>query len=704
MDSLRLAFEMDFDAFSFVSPLQLVVLSVFVLLGGLWVLKIQSGSGDRRSDEELVEGAISEPYIELKDSGDIISVPVHPCLDNKPAPSFTPPATLIGVPSSHIDNKQSVLGSCPPAPHSIPVHNPYPNVSSRRLIPPQRPSKAPTILVGVPAVHIHNNQFIVGNSQSRSTRSYTELKSLGDGSFGTCGAGAKPEWAGKRLVAVKRMRKKWEGGWDECKKLKELEALRAIPFHPNIIPLYDFFLQLDTKELYFVFEPMEGNLYHLVKARKGRPFAGGLTSSIFHQMVSGLAHIHSSGYFHRDMKPENVLVTTTGLHDYTSVSPGAPPNAPPEKDVVVIIKLADFGIAREIHSVGPFTEYVSTRWYRAPEVLLMSNNYSSPVDMWALGAIMAELINLRPLFPGMDTMDQLARICDIQGDPSDVYGFDSHNNPVGGGPWPRGIQMAASNGFAFRKTQPKNIYLLFPIEPHFPAVPVSLVHCIRDLLKYDPAARLTSRQCLDHPYLRETLPRNNIPLPPGLRVAASAPSPLRSAVSSAPFSNSSRPHDVDPIPNGRRMYLQPAASTYSSSPSSEASEYAHDVRMYHQPSQATSGFIQEELRSYALAFSVSPDSKPSDGYPMVVHGSPMVPELPDRPHITDPMHDVSREPSSVRQVARHVDAKKNKEAERIQREAEKQRRALAVKMQREQARAVMQKRAQMTQDAVRQFE
>ncbi|KAJ7808627.1 kinase-like domain-containing protein [Mycena leptocephala] len=373
----------------------------------------------------------------------------------------------------------------------------------------------PTILVGVPGIHIFNNQLIVGSSQSRSTRSYTELKTLGDGSFGTvylcdwhgtlppntplspmqCGPGAKPEWAGKRLVAVKRMRKKWAGGWDECKKLKELESLRAIPFHPNIIPLYDVFLQPDAEELYIVFEAMEGNLHHLIKARKGRPFAGGLTSSIFRQMVSGLDHIHSSGYFHRDMKPENILITTTGLHNYTSVSPTAPPNAPPEMDVVAIVKLADFGLARELRSLPPYTEYVSARWYRAPEVVLMSNNYSSPVDMWALGTIVAELINLSPLFPGIDTMDQLSRICDILGDPSDVYGVDAHNNPVGGGPWPRGVQLADSNGFAFRK---------------FPAVPVSLVHCIRDLLKYEPGARLTSRQCLDHPYLRETTPLNGI--------------------------------------------------------------------------------------------------------------------------------------------------------------------------------------------------
>jgi meiosis induction protein kinase IME2/SME1 len=176
--------------------------------------------------------------------------------------------------------------------------------------------------------------------------------------------------------------------------------------------LYDFFLQPDTKELYFVFEPMEGNLYHLIKSRQGRPFAGGLTFSIFHQMVCGLDHIYSSSYFHRDMKPENILITTTGLHNYISISPNTPPNAPPERDVVAIIKLADFGLAREIRSLPPYTEYVSVRWYRAPEVLLLSN-YSSPVDMWALGTIMAELINLRPLFPGTDTMDQLAQICDI---------------------------------------------------------------------------------------------------------------------------------------------------------------------------------------------------------------------------------------------------------------------------------------------------
>ncbi|KAG6909649.1 hypothetical protein DXG01_016229 [Tephrocybe rancida] len=329
------------------------------------------------------------------------------------------------------------------------------------------------------------------------------------------GAGARPEWAGKRLVAVKRMKRRWEGGWEECRRLKELEALRAIPLHPNIIPLYDSFLVPSSKELYFVFECMEGNLYHLIKARKGRPLAGGLVTSIFRQLVSALDHIHSSGYFHRDMKPEDILVTTTGLFEYLSVSPTAQPGTM-ERDIVAIIKLADFGLARQTASNSPYTEYVATRWYRAPEVLLLGRQYSNPVDMWALGAVLAELVNLHPLFPGFDQIDQVAKICEILGDPSDEY-------ELGGGPWPEGIEMAQAVGFRFPKVYyPPSVRLVLILGQMVPRgihtvlednVPPSLVHCIRDLLRYDPDKRLTSRQCLEHGYLRETVPLNNITIP-----------------------------------------------------------------------------------------------------------------------------------------------------------------------------------------------
>ncbi|KAI0062669.1 Pkinase-domain-containing protein [Artomyces pyxidatus] len=298
-----------------------------------------------------------------------------------------------------------------------------------------------------------------------SSRSFTPLKAVGDGNFSTVwlcdwhGAllpgtpipamqstpASRPEYADKRLVAVKRIKRQWEGGWSECTRLKELIALREIPIHPNIVPLYDCFLVPETNELFFVFEPMEGNLYQLMKYRKGRTLAGGLVASIFRQTVSGLNHIHTSGFFHRDLKPENILVTTTGLREYSSTSPGGPP----ERDVEVVIKITDFGLARKTTSRPPYTEYVSVRWYRAPEVLLKSRDYSSPVDMWALGVIMAELLNLTPLFPGKSELDQMYKIAAILGSPSDEHVVDAPSAVLGGGKWIHGRRLAHGLGFQF---------------------------------------------------------------------------------------------------------------------------------------------------------------------------------------------------------------------------------------------------------------
>lgn len=219
--------------------------------------------------------------------------------------------------------------------------------------------------------------------------------------------------------------------------------------NPNIIPLYDAFLHPTSRELYFVFEMMEGNLYQLTKTRKGRALAGGLVASIFRQVLCGLHHIHSCGYFHRDMKPENLLITTTGVIEYPHGSPFALATAPPEKDVEVVVKIADFGLAREISSAPPYTEYVSTRWYRAPEVLLRSRDYNAPVDMWALGAIMAETVTLKPLFPGQSEMDQVHRICEVLGDPKNPYGTDDKGRMRGGGQWRGGVALAETVGFRF---------------------------------------------------------------------------------------------------------------------------------------------------------------------------------------------------------------------------------------------------------------
>ena len=224
---------------------------------------------------------------------------------------------------------------------------------------------------------------------------------------------------------------------------------------------------------------MEGNLYQLTKSRRGRPLAAGLIASCFHQISSGLHHIHRHGYFHRDMKPENLLVTTTGLADYLTASalnsinsarsgsgssddlPRTPNGTEPsryEKDVSVIVKLADFGLARATASKPPYTEYVSTRWYRAPEVLLRSTEYGPPVDMWALGTILAEMLNLKPIFPGVSEIDQVYRITDTLGDPSSEYGSDDRKRTIGGGAWVSGIKLAKNVGFSFPKVSQMSIW------------------------------------------------------------------------------------------------------------------------------------------------------------------------------------------------------------------------------------------------------
>ncbi|OAX35885.1 hypothetical protein K503DRAFT_696153, partial [Rhizopogon vinicolor AM-OR11-026] len=87
-------------------------------------------------------------------------------------------------------------------------------------------------------------------------------------------------------------------------------------------------------------------------------------------------------------------------------------------------------------------------WYRAPEVLLLSRDYSTPVDLWALGTIIAELVNLRPIFPGSGIIDQINRIVNVLGDPAD-HGVDEHGRPRGGGPWPRGLEQARRVAFIF---------------------------------------------------------------------------------------------------------------------------------------------------------------------------------------------------------------------------------------------------------------
>src|SRR5438874_2157790 len=124
-----------------------------------------------------------------------------------------------------------------------------------------------------------------------------------------------------------------------------------------------------------------------------------------------------------------------------------PPSTPPSYTV----KIADFGLARETHSKLPYTTYVSTRWYRAPEVLLRAGEYSAPVDMWAIGAMAVEIATLKPLFPGGNEVDQVWRVCEIMGSPGSWV--NKYGQRFGGGEWKDGVRLAQKLGFSFPKVR-----------------------------------------------------------------------------------------------------------------------------------------------------------------------------------------------------------------------------------------------------------
>ncbi|EGC49575.1 sporulation protein kinase mde3 [Histoplasma capsulatum var. duboisii H88] len=234
------------------------------------------------------------------------------------------------------------------------------------------------------------------------------MKEIGDGSFGSVVL-ARTRTAGSHvakrgtMIAIKTMKKTFES-FSSCLELREVIFLRTLPHHPHLVPALDIFLDPMSKKLHICMEYMDGNLYQLMKAREQKCLDSKTVKSILFQILSGLDHIHAHNFFHRDIKPENILVSSTASGDSSAFSRFTPPATPSTFSV----KIADFGLARETHSTVPYTTYVSTRWYRAPEVLLRAGEYSAPVDMWAVGAMAVEIATLKPLFPGRNEVDQMA--------------------------------------------------------------------------------------------------------------------------------------------------------------------------------------------------------------------------------------------------------------------------------------------------------
>ncbi|OKL61265.1 hypothetical protein UA08_03195 [Talaromyces atroroseus] len=351
---------------------------------------------------------------------------------------------------------------------------------------------------------ISHEYSLRGTSQSAMTLEdrFEVIKEVGDGSFGSVVL-ARVRTAGSNvarrgtMVAIKTMKKTFES-FAPCLELREVVFLRTLPHHTHIVPALDIFLDPLSKKLHICMEYMDGNLYQLMKARDHKYLEGKHVKSILYQILSGLDHIHAHDFFHRDIKPENILVSTSAPNDSTFSRYSnlvTPPSTPP----TYTVKIADFGLARETHSKSPYTTYVSTRWYRAPEVLLRAGEYSAPVDIWAVGAMAVEIATLKPLFPGVNEVDQVWRICEIMGSPGNWY--TKSGAKVGGGEWREGNKLAQKLGFTFPKMAPHSMSSILQ-GPHWPQ---ALSNFVTWCLMWDPRNRPTSTQALEHEYFADAV-------------------------------------------------------------------------------------------------------------------------------------------------------------------------------------------------------
>ena len=258
------------------------------------------------------------------------------------------------------------------------------------------------------------------------------------------------------LVAIKILKKKYKK-LEDCTELRECRSLQILnkvssfdKGFDNIINLKNIIFTKKTGVLNLVFEYMDKDLFQLMKSFEPKHIPENKIKDLIYQTLQGLSFMHKYGFFHRDIKPENLLLTNDK------------------------IKIADFGLAREIRTLPPYTEYVSTRYYRAPECILKSTNYNSPIDIWALGCVMAEMyLHPLPLFYGTNEKEVLYRICSILGTPN-------HDN------WPEGVQLAYMKDIKFPNCNK------IELEDIIKDASTDAIDLMKRMLKWDPKKRETA--------------------------------------------------------------------------------------------------------------------------------------------------------------------------------------------------------------------
>ncbi|KAI3467676.1 hypothetical protein Pfo_024339 [Paulownia fortunei] len=292
----------------------------------------------------------------------------------------------------------------------------------------------------------------------RSVNEFERLNKIDEGTYGVVYR-AKDKKTGE-IVALKKVKMEKEREGFPLTSLREINILLSF-HHPSIVDVKEVVVGSNLDSIFMVMEYMEHDLKGLMETMK-QPFT-----------LRGIKYLHDNWVLHRDLKTSNLLLNNCGE-----------------------LKICDFGLARQYGSpLKPYTHLVVTLWYRAPELLLGAKQYSTAIDMWSLGCIMAELLSKEPLFNGKSEVDQLDKIFKILGTPNETI-------------WP-GLSELPGAKVNFVKHKYNQLRKKFPATS-FTGSPVlsdAGLDLLNNLLTYDPEKRITAEAALCHEWFRE------VPLP-----------------------------------------------------------------------------------------------------------------------------------------------------------------------------------------------
>ncbi|KAI9080855.1 hypothetical protein K1719_037164 [Acacia pycnantha] len=303
----------------------------------------------------------------------------------------------------------------------------------------------------------------------RSVDEFERLNKIDEGTYGVVYR-AKDKKTGE-IVALKKVKMEKEKEGFPLTSLREINILLSF-HHPSIVDVKEVVVGSNLDSIFMVMEYMEHDLKGLMEAIK-QPFSQSEVKCLMLQLLEGVKYLHDNWVLHRDLKTSNLLLNNRGE-----------------------LKICDFGLARQYGSpLKTYTHLVVTLWYRAPELLLGAKQYSTAIDMWSLGCIMAELLSKEPLFNGKTEFDQIDKIFRILGTPNEAI-------------WP-GFSKLPGVKVNFVKHQYNLLRKKFPATS-FTGSPVlsdSGFDLLNKLLTYDPEKRITAEEALNHEWFRE------VPLP-----------------------------------------------------------------------------------------------------------------------------------------------------------------------------------------------